>query len=125
MQIPANVKSYPALPKPAPLPTSDPNPEKPMVILGAQSVKPLPITQFGGDILIGASQDISIDTTAVLGDRCTGFLAINATGTVQISVNNGPLRTVTNDVNFNDCYVSSIRIKTAALSSLILQLHGV
>ena len=88
-------------------------------------VKQVPIQNFGGDVLVGASSDVTIDATLQFGDRCTGLLLQMVTGTVQVSINGSALRTIANDQAINDASIRQVRIVTAAASSVILQLHGV
>ena len=88
-------------------------------------VKQLPIQTFGGDNVIGASADVTIDATLQFSDRCTGILLVGATGTVQVQINGGALRTIVSDVAINDASVRQVRIVTGAASSVIVQLHGV
>jgi hypothetical protein len=87
-------------------------------------VKELPIQTFGGDIAVAASSDVTIDATLTFADRCTGYVLQGITGTVQIAINSGALRTVDSNQALNDAYIRQIRIVTAAASTAILQLHG-
>jgi hypothetical protein len=59
------------------------------------------------------------------GDRATGFLILAIVGTVQYAVNGGSFRTATTDTAVNEASIQTLRVKTAALSSCIVQLHGV
>lgn len=88
-------------------------------------VKQQPIQNFGGDILVPASSDVIIDATLQFSDRCTGVIFQLAIGTVQVSINGSAFRTITNDQVINDAFIRQIRVKTDALSSIIVQLHGV
>ena len=88
-------------------------------------VKQVPLQSFGGDVLIGALADTTIDATLQFSDRCTGLLLQAATGTVQVSINGSALRTVVSDQSINDASIRQVRIVTGAASSVILQLHGV
>ena len=88
-------------------------------------VKQVPIQNFGGDVLIGSGVDVTIDATLQFSDRCTGLLLQAATGGVQVSINGSALRTVVSDQAINDASIRQVRIKTDALGSVILQLHGV
>jgi len=47
------------------------------------------------------------------------------TGTVQVSINGSAFRTVITDQAINDASIQTVRVQTAALSSVIIQLHGV
>jgi hypothetical protein len=88
--------------------------------------KPVPIQTFGGDILIPAGSDVTIDATASFSDRCTGALLLSASGPgVQVSINGSALRTVVNDQAINDAAIQTIRVITAVGSSIIVQLHGI
>ncbi len=91
----------------------------------ATTVKQLPIQNFGGDITVGASADIFIDATLPFSSRCTGMLLQGITGTVQVSINGSAFRTVITDQAINDASIQTVRVQTAALSSVIVQLHGV
>lgn len=107
-----------------PMPATQPVAAGPSTF-AATVVKQLPIQNFGGDILVGASADTTIDATLAFSDRCTGMILQGATGTVQVSINGSAFRTVTTDQAFNDAAIQTIRVKTGLLSSVIVQLHGV
>ncbi len=53
------------------------------VVYGAALTKKLPLVQFGGDIPIAANSDNVIDVTALMGQKCAGFLLINVVGIIQ------------------------------------------
>jgi hypothetical protein len=91
----------------------------------ATIVKQVPLQTFGGDNLVGASADITFDATLVFSDRCTGLLLQAATGTVQVQINGGALRTVVSDQAINDASIRQVRVVTGVASSVILQFHGV
>jgi hypothetical protein len=98
--------------------------QPPRVVDRALLVKQLPIVLFGGDIVIPAASDIVIDVNDALTGNCTGLIVTNIVGTVQISINGGGFRTVSNDFIANDSTINSLRVQTAALSGCIVQLHG-
>lgn len=118
------IRQYPLLNMPGIKPPLIEEP-RPSVVLNAQQVKQIPLQLFGGDIVVGPSTEQFIDVQDIMGNRAIGFLAIGATGTVQISVNGGGFRTVLADLNINDAAIQNIRVKTGAASSVIIQLHGV
>lgn len=114
-QLPSLHPNLPATqPVAGPVPTAD-----------AIIVRQRPIQTFGGDILVGASTDITIDATLQFAELCTGVLLQGATGTVQVSINSSALRTVITDQAINDASIRQIRVITGALSSVIVQLHGI
>lgn len=94
------------------------------VVEKAILVKQEPIQSFGGDVLVNASSDVTIDATLQFGDRCNGLLLVAVVGTVQVQINSGALRTVASDQAINDAYIRQVRIVTGVGSSVILQLHG-
>ena len=99
--------------------------EPPLVVWRATQTKKLPLVQFGGDIFIPGNSDTAIDVNSIMGDRCMGFVLSGVSATLQISINNGGLRTVVNDCVYDDCSIKSLRIVTDAAGSCNLQLHGV
>ena len=97
----------------------------PIVAMGAQQVKQLPLVLFGGDIAIPAGTDLAIDVFAAMGNRCTGFVVSSVVGTIRVSINGGSLRTIATDIAFTDCSISNLRVVSAAGSTCFVQLHGV
>ena len=107
-----------------PMPVTQPVPSGAQTF-AATPVKQIPIQTFGGDLLVGASSDITFDATLQFSDRCVGVLFQAATGTVQVSINGSALRTVVADQAINDASIRQVRVVTGAASSVIVQLHGV
>ena len=107
-----------------PMPPTQPVPSGAQTF-AANPVKQLPIQSFGGDILVGASSDLTIDATLQFSDRCVGLLLQGATGTVQVSINGSALRTVISDQAINDASIRQVRVVTGLASSVIVQLHAV
>jgi len=99
--------------------------DPPLVVFRATQTKKLPLTQFGGDILIPGNSDIQIDVNSILGNKCTGFILSGVSATLSISINGGAFRTVVNDCVYDDCTITSLRIVTNAVGTCNLQLHGV
>ena len=106
------------------MPVTQPVPAGPAAF-AATVVKQLPIQTFSGDILVGASSDVTIDATLAFSDRCTGIVFQSAAGTVQVSINGSAFRTLVSDQAINDAAIQNIRVRTGLLSSVIVQLHGV
>lgn len=118
------IRQYPLLNMPGIKPPLVEEP-RPAVVLNSQQVKQIPLQLFGGDIVVGPGLDQFIDVQDIMGNRATGFLAIGAVGTVQVSVNGGGFRTVLNDLEVNDAAIQNIRVRTGAASTVTIQLHGV
>jgi len=99
--------------------------ETPLVIQRATQTKKLPLAQFGGDIVLLAGTDTTIDVAQVMGRKCVGFLMLNVIGTIRYSINGGALRTTNADFVLDDADVQILRIMPAGGSSCIVQLNGV
>lgn len=115
-QLPTETPSIPA-PPPAPGPTATGEP--------VTVTKEQPIQTFGGDYSFTAGQDVTIDATQVFGDRCTGIVFQGVVGTVQVSINSSPLRSILTDLAINNASIRQLRVITGAASSVVVQLHGV
>lgn len=89
----------------------------------AYTVTKVPLRNFGPDISIPATTDQTIDTTAYLGEKCTGFTLISALA--YVSINGGGFRTMAGAVVIDDSIITTIRVSTPGTNGAIIQLHGV
>lgn len=87
--------------------------------------KQIPLKNFGGDIVIGASANVFIDVNTAMNGRCTGFIIGAVAGAVAYSVNGSPFRTVFGPFSLDVADVKQLNVQTGPLSSCIVQLHGI
>ena len=94
-------------------------------MFNSEQVIEIPLVSFGGDIAISAGTT-NIDISGLQGSRCTGFLSIGVSGTVQYSLNGGGYRTAPQgNMGLDGASVNTLQIYATAGSTAILQLNGI
>jgi hypothetical protein len=83
-----------------------------------------PLTQFPADIIIPALTTVNIPIQTLLGSKCVGFLLINVTANVFVSINGGGFRTINNNISVDGSQISTLSVN-GGTAGCILQLIGV